>query len=390
MKILHFSGDQQLVAFSQEMFEEVFPEQNTFRILNFGHSPLTRLRAAPGLARMPSDYFSSRKYIEDFNNADILILHFMRREYTSAIMHAPAHLLVVWSAWGADYYPSIESKCGPILLPSTKRLMEESYPATRQTWLSRIRSTASFAFRRPSKASPTISDIAHRIDVLSAVTEVDADWIRTGFPSLRATPLHLHYASTEDTLAPGPENMEGSDILVGNSATWSSNHAESFELLKTLDLKHRRIVVPLGYGDPKVQQAVCKLGIRYFGKAFVPLTEHLPLDDYYREIAHCGTLLMNHVRQQALGNIIAALYKGARVLLRRENPIYLSYCKMGAVLSQIPNSGELSPDLLLPLDSESKLRNRNVVGEYWKRENVLANIRKLQGLAIQKQARAKP
>jgi hypothetical protein len=52
----------------------------------------------------------------------------------------------------------------------------------------------------------------------------------------------------------------------------------------------------------------------------------MPLTDYLDLVSSCSYQVMNHIRQQGVGNILIMLYLGAMVFLLQENPC-LSYFK---------------------------------------------------------------
>ena len=130
-------------------------------------------------------------------------------------------------------------------------------------------------------------------------------------------PHELPLFTAEDVFERGPAEMAGPDVLVGNSATASNNHADAFALLAGCT-GGARVVVPLSYGNADYGAQVAALGARLFGDRFDALREWMPIDAYNERIRNCGFVVMNHRRQQAVGNIGAALFKGATVYLRRE------------------------------------------------------------------------
>lgn len=179
--------------------------------------------------------------------------------------------------------------------------------------------------------------------------------------------------------------MDGPDLLVGNSATPSNNHMELFQLLKSLDLEGRRLIVPLSYGDIQYADHVVALGQRMFGSRFVPLRDFLSADAFAEKIATCGFVFMNHVRQQATGNVTLSLFKGAKVFLRPANLLSHFYRRLGAVIEDIPEGNvPASSYLLAPLDDEVRTHNRQVIMDYWSERVVLGQVR---GLAALIQAR---
>ena len=138
----------------------------------------------------------------------------------------------------------------------------------------------------------------------------------------------------------------------------------------------RRIVTPLSYGDAGYAEMVTTRGRALFGDAFVPLRQFLPLDEYQALIADCSTVVMGHRRQQAVGNVAAALWTGAQVVLHDRSPLFTFLRDRGAhvaPLSSIAATG-------VPYERASTQQladNRRVLNEFWSRERVLANIREL-------------
>ena len=202
--------------------------------------------------------------------------------------------------------------------------------------------------------------------------------LRKAFPDFRAKHYQLHYFSREDTLERGPAQMAGPDILLGNSATPQNNHVEALHLLRRMNLQGQKIIAPLSYGNSHYADEVCRIGSGLFGSDFFPLRHYLSIDDYHEALATCGTVIMNHRRQAAMGNISAALYKGARVILREENPIYQTYTGLGVVLDSVQSIQASPSAALLPLTDDARSGNREIVGSYMSRSGLVGAIRGLK------------
>ena len=77
---------------------------------------------------------------------------------------------------------------------------------------------------------------------------------------------------------------------------------------------------------------------------------------------------MNHVRQQAVGNIVIMLYLGAKIFLRQECPTYTYFRDQGAVVFSIQEL-EKKPELLNQrLDHADMVVNRTIVKNNWSKE----------------------
>lgn len=381
-RVLHFASDEKVIPLIQGLFEEALPGQSEFRVHAEG-GPLRHVRPGPGVRQVGREYFASAAAREDLQRCDCLVIHGLTPYFAPALRQLPEGVLVLWAGWGFDYYDLLEERIGPLVLPRTRRLQRGGRTLDRLRYLARVDAPLAKvwgALRRalqPRSPHP-VREFAHRFDLFS-VTPGEVELVRGALPQLHADYHMLVYATTEDTLAVGPD-MAGPDLLVGNSATPTNNHAEVFDALARVDLSGRRVLVPLNYGSAAYAEAVCRLGRQRFGDAFVPLRTFLPLAEYHDVTKTCGTVIMNHRRQQAVGTLSAALYKGARVVLRPESPVYAFYSKMGITLGSIDDLEAGGGDVLAPLPAAVRARNRELIGAFLGRSKAVADIRRLQQL----------
>ena len=164
--------------------------------------------------------------------------------------------------------------------------------------------------------------------------------------------LWYNYYSIEETLGSLFEcRVEGDNVLIDNSGTISGNHLDIFQRLRRIDFQGRKVIVPLSYGEPWLINRLIKEGEKSFKSSFTPLTSFVPREQYNRILASCSAVIMNHYRPQALGNIITALWIGARVFMSERSIQYKYFKTKGIVLFSIEkelnllceSSGTLSP-----------------------------------------------
>ena len=78
----------------------------------------------------------------------------------------------------------------------------------------------------------------------------------------------------------------------------------------------------------------------------------MPLSDYTKLMQTCKVVIMNHYRQQAVGNIISAVYLGAKVFLNKENSAYLYLKGLGCPIYEITEDLNCHNDILGLTDNE--------------------------------------
>jgi dTDP-N-acetylfucosamine:lipid II N-acetylfucosaminyltransferase len=379
MKIVHLSNDEKFLPLARSLFEEAFPGQNRYLIAQPRRGAVRHVAPAPDVSHHHSQRFRSRWIARDLAGADCVVVHLMSTRFAPALRHVRSDCLVVWIAGGGDYMPLIEPRLGNLLLPGTAGLVGSLQPTPRHGRLRQAWSRLMSGLRSARKA-PAVVSVAPRIDVFSA-NPADARLLREVLPSLRAV-LHVIPSFTvEDIFAAGMGAMAGPDVLLGNSAVPTNNHLEALSLLRERLPPGGRLVAPLSYGKapPGYARAVVEVGTAALGARFEPITEWMPIEAYNARIAGCGWVFMNHRRQQAVGNICAALYRGATVYMRRDNLVYGFFTDLGVSLLAIE---ALEADPTAPLQSltaAQRQRNREVIEARYGRTRVVAAIRALEG-----------
>ena len=360
MRIVHLARDEKFIPLLRELFDAALPGANRWLVARRSRATLKFVAPAPDVVDRAEWWFRTPLVARDVADADVLVAHSMTTIFAHAIRRAPSSARAVWLGWGYDYYPLLEAQLGPSVLPATRALLPAAADETTAT---------------PTKTM-ALSRVAARLHTF-CVLPPEVPLLRHALPGLSAVHHALPLFTAEDVFARGAPAMDGPDVLLGNSATASNNHVEAFDLLHQSRFGGR-IVTPLSYGDAAYGRAVAALGQQRFGERFDPLQQWMSLDDYNRRIGNCGFVLMNHRRQQAVGNIGAALYKGATVYLRPENPLFAFYRELGLHLR---STDELAAERrLVAITPDERRDNRERIGATYARERVLEAIRTLPAL----------
>ena len=146
--------------------------------------------------------------------------------------------------------------------------------------------------------------------------------------------------------------------MLGNSASFSNNHVEIIDKLLTLELGNVKVIIPLSYGDKKYGKYIADYAKWNLGKNAFPMLDFVPYDQYAELLASCGVVIMNHIRQQALGNVMQALMNGSRIYLNEQSTLYEFLVASGFHLSTIQKLSQIYP--LTPLEQQhnKELYNR--------------------------------
>jgi hypothetical protein len=382
MKILHLATDDKFLDQAFPVFEKVFPNANDV-IVFAPQKPLRYVKLTPNyIATSRSSFFNKKPKLvqENYQNYDLIVFHSLEPSIYPELQSIPSETPTVWLGWGFDYYSDLLSDI-PLFLEKTKTLSISLSGKNLRRRVSSLVKAIIRALRMPTVKIKAIE----RISIFAPVLPSEYDLVAQSrkwkhFPEFVA----WNYGTMEDNFVKGFEgaSITGNAILVGNSATFTGNHIEALDLLHQFGVQGRQIIAPLSYGNKQYAQKLTEVGNSYFGDNFEPLMDFMPIEEYVASIKKCGYVIMNHVRQQAVGNIVIMLYLGARVFIRQENPGYAFFKNMGVSLSTVQEL-EVNPALLqTPLSEDERESNRKFVSDYWSRDRAYERTKKLVEKAL--------
>lgn len=234
----------------------------------------------------------------------------------------PDRVPCAWYVWGYEAYGLAPCLRRRLFGPLTRRLLAAREPSLRSR-LRRLRDQ----WRQDLHAS--LEPPFDRFDF--CVTRLPEE-----YALFKRHRLFVHTAyrfggvgAIEDYVdVAAPIEELGPDIQVGHSAAATLNHLETFALLKRMGVGDRTVVVPLGYGDPTYRDEIVQHGSHMLADRFMPLLEFMPLGEYNAFLQRCGILIMNQMRQQGMGTVVAALWRGALVYMN-DTPLYRALRRTG-------------------------------------------------------------
>lgn len=165
----------------------------------------------------------------------------------------------------------------------------------------------------------------------------------------------------------------GINILVGNSADPTNNHAEVLNGLMDLKNENIRIYCPLSYGNQKYADRIEALGKSIYEEKFVAMREFLQFEEYSKFIANIDIAIFNHKRQQGVGNIISLLGMGKKVYIRSDVTTANYFRDIGVHVGYID---ELAIELtaLSPMVS---VQNISKIEKYFSKDVLVRSLKKI-------------
>lgn len=372
MNILHLVTDEKFILFFNNIFSDLPNVKNRYLVQSDVNQPLKYIKRFNAWRYIDKYYYLSSLMKEDMDWADCVIIHCMTFNSARIISNIPPHIVKIWSGWGRDYYYLMPGGEAGLLGDETASLLESlvyqgfSYPLLKGT-----------RYLKKLIQNYFIKDAIKHINLFSSPIKNDFYLIKKSISDVfNAEYIQLNYGSIEQTFLPGSQpggTSLGQNILVGNSATPANNHVEAFRLLAKNKLGNRKIITPLSYGDPKYKDAIIPIGMEILGNKFYPIKDFIPLEQYNKLILKCPIVIMNHRRQQALGNIGAMLYGGAKIFLDEINPLYHFFKENGAYVYSTRLLDECLPEAFNPLNELKIEKNKAILRKFWRHDIVMNN-----------------
>jgi hypothetical protein len=375
--ILHIASDEKFINAANYVFENAFPGSNHFVIpKSYFNRKLIYVKKESNIEIITNNGSLVRKLLKMVPLYDCVVLHGLNELNCTLFMQSSATGNFVGIFWGAELYTKENFPDREFLGHMTASI---SLPAIKVTPADKIKSLMRSLLDQDQVLMPgSINRAVSRLSYFAVPFEEEfRNFSERKIISESCRYIPFTYYPLEFIIK-GNESLRvnGNDILVGNSANYTNNHLEAFKLIGETGLGNRKIVVPLSYGDAQYGDFIHAEGERIFGQSFVPLRHFMPLERYTRTLQKCGVVIMNHYRQQAVGNILAMIWMGARVYLNESSTIYHYLKRLGvkvfSVDSDLTGSNLQAFSNLEEGDAEL---NRDILRREFSKETVISRLR---------------
>jgi hypothetical protein len=301
-------------------------------------------------------------------DADIVFLHSLYFN-PRCLSRINSNIKIVWISWGYDVYSDKKflNECKLIRVrfykPYTQKYVRKN---TKKTFIKSLKTLRhNFFFNHYYRL------FAKRVDYIANELSFEYELMKKN-NNLSAKYIYFQYLFKETQVA-----ITGNDILLGNSADTSNNHLDIIQLLEKIDLRNRKIILPLSYPGYSARPAYIRLIRENLGLmrnvSSEILEDFIPLEKYHQIISSCAYAIFGHIRQQALGNIIQLLFDGCKIFLYKESIVFRALKEKGFILFTIDN--DLNNDSLnKPLTEDEKQHNKALYLKNYNYENFILEL----------------
>ena len=232
-------------------------------------------------------------------------------------------------------------------------------------------------YRKPAKYSTWKSkvneyirkNVIKRIGFLVTGTNADAEYCRTIYRAQGIQIKSFNYPSNIFIKASyEPKEDSCINILVGNSADSTNNHAEIFDVLLTYKDSDIKIYCPLSYGENGYAATVMQKGKEMFGSKFYPILDFMGASDYKKFLSKIDIAIFAHDRQQAFGNKVWLLGMGKTVYMKKTSGLWRVLTDLGIVVNELK-------DFNLNVDSKAASHNMKIIETQFSERAMVDNLK---------------
>lgn len=293
------------------------------------------------IATISNIYCDIFNFSNSFNkNIDIIFIHYLSDEVAKLLMNLDTNKVkVVWYLYGHDAFRYTKFT-GLFHKKITKQyLLNPNLVGFKFAASYFLRTHFSGLLRKKWDNNLTLKFISENINYIIPVLPND---FKTFINKYKTKANFYHFNYFVPLLEDKSRFAKGKSLLIGNSSTDTNNHLDVFECLNDFS-QFDKIVIPLSYGSKKYADYIGDIASKKFGNKVNLLKKFMPYEDYQNIILSCEFLIMGHIRQQALGNIIQALYSGVKVFLYENSAAYEFLEKNNFIISKITQDMEFVP-----------------------------------------------
>lgn len=374
--ILHLFHDDKICNRVIANFEDVYPDGNIY-VCICDKSNIRYINGNNKVILLNRGEFTLNQSV--FNDVEKIIIHYLdlpKIEFIEKYFPQNNRIEIYWSLWGGDIYNEVLYSMGYDIY------YEISYVHTLKYKF------ANLIYRLLNKPNlkdaidKIISFVDTRVDYImtfNAEYELICKYWKSGHFRPKCIPNLPIYYPIEDILGDlCNKRVRGKNIFVGNSASFTNNHAYAYRYLSKVNIQGSQVISPLSYGgSPKYRDHVKSIGYKYWGENYHPLDRFMPLNEYNELMLSSAIYVYGNWRQEAVGNIVVALYLGAKVYVSEKSPLMRIFSDFGIKLYKTEDIS--SEDILKTQTEEIIHQNQQNIFKIYSKYAILNNIKSIFG-----------
>ncbi len=367
---LHIIYNEKVTQRTISVFESVFPQQNKFIVMNKrGNSSFDTSQYHSEIVFVDAySKYELLRAIGDTNKYQHIILHFLN-DYLAKALAKINHPSIYWIEWGADLYVNL-------LRPRGFKLYEDEtlfFKITRPNIPVPVAKLL-YVFKRKLVQRTVVRFVKKVKYFVPDSMPGEYELLLSYYPELSHLRYKPFFYYPIDLIIPNKVLVsKGTNIMVNHCASVAGNHTGVFKRLAGLELGDKKIIVPISYGNKAYASYLENVGKTLLGTNIIMIKDFMELSKYNDLLCECNVFIYGHYRQEAVGNILVALYLGGKVFLYEHNPLFEFYKSIGLHIFSIDK--ELNSESICTKLSASQVNeNKKILNDYYSLEQMKLNV----------------
>ena len=378
-RIIHIATEEKFVRTAHLQFSQAFPGKNDFYLISKKNGLVSdHTSFGEKVISVEEDEEVINGLAKTFPDDTVFIFHGFNYYSSLLALSLPSNAVIGWILLGMEVYnnPELQSRQANLLGPLTSSVFRsEPKSFLRRKVFGFLHNFLVLMGKRKPTKGQLICKALRKAKYCGILYEEEFQNIQQ-ITQQNYKFFHFCFYPIELMLDDPSTRINGNNILIGNSASKTNNHLEAFQKLQPFSLSHQKLIVPLSYGDKKYAQEINRRGKENFGDDFDGLLDFMPLKTYNRYVQSCGIVIMNHYRQQAVGNVLVMLWMGAKVFLDERSTLFHYLRRVGIVVFSVSSDLTASnPGCLKNLSNEEQNKNREILKAEIGEEVLIAKLR---------------
>lgn len=345
--------DEKIINRTIKYFEKVYPLENKYLVILTGDVKYVQPRENVVFIHSASRLI---EYLGEIATYKYLIIHFLWKDVAIALRNVKNDN-ICWIEWGGDLYNHLLQAKGFKLYSNKETETIANYVDGFYSYCSFIRHKLRLKYYQY-----VLKRFIKKVKYFIPDSTPDEYFLLLKYyPEFSfLEPKEIFYYPINEILGDLlNEKCYGTNIIVNHSASPTGNHIDIFRLLSRLSINDRKIVVPISYGTDRMKRYIITLGQKILKNNFSPVLNYMPLDEYNKLLLSSNVFIYGHIRQEAVGNILIALFIGGKVFLSSESPLYSYYKRLGLKLFSLEEID--SNSINTPMKKEDVYTNRRIL-----------------------------
>lgn len=324
------------------------------------------------IEHVKNHYLKSNELSKDFlkqNKIDTIFIHFLKDSEVAFLSENNITTPIIWMFWGADGF-SLPGFYSYFLDQQSKRFLYKIKISTGFVPFMKHFIKLNFkSILNHLPATKTKLSVINNFDSIVPIVPGDYHLIKDKY-KVTAPLFHFNYVTPiENKIDSETKNV---NILLGNSADITNNHISVLEELQKHDLRNRKVYIPLNYGNTEYKEHLLGYLNKMDNEGIIPIIDFMPFNEYSEMINSCSIMIMNHHRQQALGNIIIGFCNGCTIYMSSKSSLYDYLTSKGFIIKEMENLSGFSE-----ISNEDKTHNFKLTKETFGEERQIELVSKL-------------